>query len=174
MSQPLPPKEAALFRSVVKHYENKQYKKALKAADAILKKFAEHGETLAMKGLTINNQVDGAQKVNDDQSSQCPRRTLRTTCMGAWAFWHDMAAAAGQTVCWSGHACMHAAAACMHGTPPCTIHVAATPDRKHTRTHTHACTVSGAQDGKKEEAYELVRRGLKADLRSHVTWHVYG
>ncbi|KAG1664970.1 hypothetical protein FOA52_001982 [Chlamydomonas sp. UWO 241] len=90
-SQPLPPKEQALFRSVVKHYEAKAYKKAIKAADAILKKFAEHGETLAMKGLTINSQVDGAQK-----------------------------------------------------------------------------------DGKKEEAYELVRRGLKADLRSHVTWHVYG
>lgn len=29
-------------------------------------------------------------------------------------------------------------------------------------------------DGKKEEAYELVRLGLKKDLRSHVCWHVYG
>ena len=29
-------------------------------------------------------------------------------------------------------------------------------------------------EGKKEEAYDLVRRGLKADLRSHVCWHVYG
>ncbi|TNM86258.1 hypothetical protein fugu_008529 [Takifugu bimaculatus] len=28
--------------------------------------------------------------------------------------------------------------------------------------------------GKKEEAYELVRRGLRNDLRSHVCWHVYG
>ena len=27
---------------------------------------------------------------------------------------------------------------------------------------------------KKAEAYELVRRGLKADLKSHVCWHVYG
>ena len=27
---------------------------------------------------------------------------------------------------------------------------------------------------KKSEAYELVRRGLKADLKSHVCWHVYG
>jgi hypothetical protein len=75
-SQPLPPKEQALFRSVVKHYENKQYKKAIKAADAILKKFAEHGETLAMKGLTLNNQVDGAHKVG---------RGVSSTCMGAWA-----------------------------------------------------------------------------------------
>lgn len=27
---------------------------------------------------------------------------------------------------------------------------------------------------KKEEAYDFVRRGLKADLKSHVCWHVYG
>ena len=45
----LPPKEAALFKSIVKHYETKQYKKGLKAADTILKKFVDHGETLAMK-----------------------------------------------------------------------------------------------------------------------------
>ena len=52
----LPPKEAALFKSIVKHYETKQYKKGLKAADAVLKKFPEHGETLAMKGLILNCQ----------------------------------------------------------------------------------------------------------------------
>uniref|UniRef100_A0A4W5RG64 N-alpha-acetyltransferase 15, NatA auxiliary subunit a n=1 Tax=Hucho hucho TaxID=62062 RepID=A0A4W5RG64_9TELE len=28
--------------------------------------------------------------------------------------------------------------------------------------------------GKKEDAYELVRRGLRNDLKSHVCWHVYG
>jgi hypothetical protein len=33
----------------VKLYETKQYKKAIKAADQILKKFPDHGETLAMK-----------------------------------------------------------------------------------------------------------------------------
>lgn len=27
---------------------------------------------------------------------------------------------------------------------------------------------------KKEEAYDFVRKGLKADLKSHVCWHVYG
>lgn len=68
----------------MKCYEIKQYKKGLKAADAVLKKFPEHGETLAMKGLTLS-------------------------CMG-----------------------------------------------------------------RKEEAYEFVRNGLKHDLRSHVCWHVYG
>uniref|UniRef100_A0A453F286 Uncharacterized protein n=3 Tax=Aegilops tauschii subsp. strangulata TaxID=200361 RepID=A0A453F286_AEGTS len=80
----LPAKEANLFKVIVKSYETKQYKKGLKAADSILKKFPEHGETLSMKGLTLN-------------------------CM----------------------------------------------DRK-------------------SEAYELVRRGLKNDLKSHVCWHVYG
>lgn len=52
--RPLPKKEADLFRGVVKHYEMKQYKKAIKQADAVLKKFPKHGETLAMKGLTLN------------------------------------------------------------------------------------------------------------------------
>uniref|UniRef100_A0A7N0VK31 Uncharacterized protein n=2 Tax=Kalanchoe fedtschenkoi TaxID=63787 RepID=A0A7N0VK31_KALFE len=84
MGAPLPPKEANLFKIIVKSYETKQYKKGLKAADSILKKFPEHGETLSMKGLTLN-------------------------CM----------------------------------------------DRK-------------------SEAYELVRLGLKNDLKSHVCWHVYG
>lgn len=28
--------------------------------------------------------------------------------------------------------------------------------------------------GRKEEAYEYVRRGLRNDLQSHVCWHVYG
>lgn len=77
-------KEATLFRQIVKFYETKQYKKGLKAADQILKVYPEHGETLAMKGLTYN----------------CLER--------------------------------------------------------------------------KEEAYELVRKGLKHDLKSHVCWHVYG
>uniref|UniRef100_A0A0D6R3U3 Uncharacterized protein n=1 Tax=Araucaria cunninghamii TaxID=56994 RepID=A0A0D6R3U3_ARACU len=80
----LPTKENNLFKLIVKSYETKQYKKGLKAADSILKKFPNHGETMSMKGLILN-------------------------CM----------------------------------------------DRK-------------------TEAYELVRLGLKNDLKSHVCWHVYG
>jgi peptide alpha-N-acetyltransferase len=52
--RPLPKKENDLFKNVVKHYEMKQYKKATKQADTILKKFPNHGETLAMKGLILN------------------------------------------------------------------------------------------------------------------------
>ncbi|OMO54183.1 Tetratricopeptide-like helical [Corchorus capsularis] len=84
MGASLPPKEANQFKLIVKSYETKQYKKGLKSADAILKKFPDHGETLSMKGLTLN-------------------------CM----------------------------------------------DRK-------------------AEAYELVRLGVKNDVKSHVCWHVYG
>mmetsp|Transcript_3682 Transcript_3682/g.10403 ORF Transcript_3682/g.10403 Transcript_3682/m.10403 type:complete len:895 (+) Transcript_3682:347-3031(+) len=53
--RPLPKKENDLFKNVVKHYEQKQYKKAIKSADAILKKYPNHGETLCMKGLVLNN-----------------------------------------------------------------------------------------------------------------------
>ncbi|KAG7359972.1 NMDA receptor-regulated protein 1 [Nitzschia inconspicua] len=52
--QPLPKKEYDLFKNVVKCYEHKQYKKSVKLADTILKKFPNHGETLAMKGLDLN------------------------------------------------------------------------------------------------------------------------
>ncbi|KAL1129941.1 hypothetical protein AAG570_012885 [Ranatra chinensis] len=85
-SNPLPPKENSLFKRILKCYEYKLYKNGLKFAKQILSnpKYAEHGETLAMKGLTLN-------------------------CLG-----------------------------------------------------------------RKEEAYEYVRRGLRNDLKSHVCWHVYG
>lgn len=74
---PAPPRRLPLAQT-------KQYKKGIKTADSVLRKFPEHGETLAMKGLLLN----------------CLER--------------------------------------------------------------------------KEEAYDLVKRGVKADLRSHVCWHVYG
>ena len=60
----------------------------------------------------------------------------------------------------------------------------------HTYTHTTICGEinpndaplstggggggSGVVNERREEAYELVRRGIKADLKSHVCWHVYG
>jgi peptide alpha-N-acetyltransferase len=82
--QQLPAKDQAVFRSIVKFYETKQYKKGVKAADSILKKHPDHGETLCMKGLTLSYLE------------------------------------------------------------------------------------------RKEEAYELVRKGLKNDMKSHVCWHVFG
>lgn len=82
----LPPKENALFKRILKCYEQKQYKNGLKFAKQILSnpKFCEHGETQAMKGLILN-------------------------CLG-----------------------------------------------------------------RKEEAQEFIKKGLRNDLMSHVCWHVFG
>ncbi|KAG1104055.1 hypothetical protein G6F42_017140 [Rhizopus arrhizus] len=51
----LPPKEAQVFRNLLKNYELREYKKGLKLAEGILKKYPDHGETMAMKGLFLNN-----------------------------------------------------------------------------------------------------------------------
>ncbi|CAF0981001.1 unnamed protein product [Rotaria sordida] len=83
-SQQLPSRENGLFKKLVRFYEQKQYKKGLAAAREILKKFPNHGETLAMKGLILNSM------------------------------------------------------------------------------------------GKKEEALESIRNGIKNNMSSHVVWHVYG
>lgn len=56
MPQQLAPKEAAQFRTVIRSYEDKQYKRGLKTADLILKKYPKHGDTMAMKALILNGQ----------------------------------------------------------------------------------------------------------------------
>lgn len=56
MPQPLSSKEASLFRTVIRNYEDKQYKRGLKAAEQILKKNPKHGDTMAMKALIMNAQ----------------------------------------------------------------------------------------------------------------------
>ncbi|KAI3335993.1 tetratricopeptide [Ustulina deusta] len=55
MPQPLSSKENSLFRQVIRNYEEKQYKRGLKAAEQILKKSPKHGDTMAMKALIINS-----------------------------------------------------------------------------------------------------------------------
>jgi tetratricopeptide (TPR) repeat protein len=82
--QVLPPKESALFKQLLAFYERKQYKKAIKASDAILKRFPSNGETISMRGLVVS------------------------------------------------------------------------------------------QQGKLDEAYSLVKKGLSCNIKSHVCWHVYG
>lgn len=56
MPQPLSTREGNLFRQVVRNYEEKQYKRGLKAAEQILKKNPKHGDTMAMKALILNAQ----------------------------------------------------------------------------------------------------------------------
>lgn len=79
MPQQLPSKEAALFRTVVRNYDDKQYKRGIKNADIILKKHPKHGDTMAMKALIMNQQgktdeAFGLAKIalmNDMKSSIC-------------------------------------------------------------------------------------------------------
>jgi tetratricopeptide (TPR) repeat protein len=49
----LAPKDASNFRASLKLYESKQYKKALKGVEAVLKKNPDHGESLSLKGLVL-------------------------------------------------------------------------------------------------------------------------
>ncbi|ANB12444.1 Nat1p [Sugiyamaella lignohabitans] len=49
----LAPKDASNFRAALKLYEAKQYKKALKGVEGVLKKSPNHGESLALKGLVL-------------------------------------------------------------------------------------------------------------------------
>ncbi|KAG8761893.1 hypothetical protein FRC11_012500 [Ceratobasidium sp. 423] len=48
-------KEQSLFKELLSLYETRQYKKAVKTADTILKKAPTHGETICMKGLVFTN-----------------------------------------------------------------------------------------------------------------------
>ncbi|CAE6427442.1 unnamed protein product, partial [Rhizoctonia solani] len=48
-------KEQSLFKELLSLYETRQYKKAIKTADTILKKAPTHGETICMKGLVLTN-----------------------------------------------------------------------------------------------------------------------
>ncbi len=51
----LPTAARKSFREIFACNEEKQYKKAIKAADAVLKAVPGHGETLSMKGLVLHN-----------------------------------------------------------------------------------------------------------------------
>lgn len=51
---PLPSKDQSNFRSALKLYEDKQYKKALKHTQHILKSFPKHADTIALKSLILS------------------------------------------------------------------------------------------------------------------------
>lgn len=54
LSQTLPPKEQKVFDQMSKQFDNRDYAKAIRSADQILAVAPEHGETLAMKGLSLH------------------------------------------------------------------------------------------------------------------------
>jgi len=63
--QSLPSRERALFARVVDCYESKKYAQGLSAADEVLARFPNHGETLAMKGLIVRS-MDEGHEVNEE------------------------------------------------------------------------------------------------------------
>ncbi|OQO12244.1 hypothetical protein B0A48_02885 [Cryoendolithus antarcticus] len=80
-NQQLQSKEATLFRHLVQNYETKQYKKGLKAAEQILRKQPDHGDTQAMKALILSNQ--GKQ---DEAFELC--KTALKNAMKSHVCWH--------------------------------------------------------------------------------------
>jgi peptide alpha-N-acetyltransferase len=80
----LPAKENALFKQMVRSYETKTFKKGLKTADAILKKFPNHGETLSMKGLILGN-MEGEGK--REEAHECVKLGLKND-VGSHVCWH--------------------------------------------------------------------------------------
>ncbi|KAL8905972.1 MAG: hypothetical protein Q9207_002303 [Kuettlingeria erythrocarpa] len=74
-------KDRSLFQLVVKHYEAKQYKKALKSAEQILRKNPKHGDTQAMKALIINAQG------NTDEAFVLCKEALKNA-MKSHVCWH--------------------------------------------------------------------------------------
>ncbi|RHZ63326.1 hypothetical protein Glove_330g14 [Diversispora epigaea] len=77
----LPSRESAQFKQILKYYEFKQYKKGLKAAEQILKKYPEHGETLAMKGLFLNHME------RKEEAREFARKGLRSD-LNSHICWH--------------------------------------------------------------------------------------
>lgn len=72
---------ALLFKQLLQNYETKEYKKGLKNADQILKRYSTHGETLAMKGLILTN-------VNKKEEGwECVRKGLRND-LKSHICWH--------------------------------------------------------------------------------------
>lgn len=79
--QTLSTREANLFRTVIRHYEDKQYKRGLKAAEQILKKNPKHGDTMSMKALILNAQG------KTEEAFALAKEAL-TTDMRSYICWH--------------------------------------------------------------------------------------
>jgi N-alpha-acetyltransferase 15/16, NatA auxiliary subunit len=88
--RPLPKKEADIFKNLVKQYEMKQHKKALKHADMILKKFPNHGETLAMKGLIVNNYNTNSNNNNSNNNGSKATRNEEAHALVKLGLKNDM------------------------------------------------------------------------------------
>ncbi|KAJ3416121.1 N-alpha-acetyltransferase 16, NatA auxiliary subunit [Chytridiales sp. JEL 0842] len=81
MVDKLPSKENAQFKAILKFHENKQFKKGLKTADLILRKYPDHGETLAMKALFLSS-LDRREEAHEFIKKALKNHLTNATC------WH--------------------------------------------------------------------------------------
>ncbi|KAK4121620.1 N-terminal acetyltransferase A, auxiliary subunit [Parathielavia appendiculata] len=81
MPQTLSTREANLFRTVIRYYEDKQYKRGLKAAEQILKRNPKHADTMSMKALILNAQG------KTDEAFALAKEAL-TIDMKSYICWH--------------------------------------------------------------------------------------
>jgi len=105
-NRPLPKREQDLFKSVVKHFETKQYKKGIKAAESILKKFPKHGETMCMKGLILNTMAYSPSSGNNAANkggSTAKERKEEAVNMVKMGLMNDMRS----HVCWHVYGLIH-------------------------------------------------------------------
>ncbi|KAI9225207.1 MAG: NMDA receptor-regulated protein 1-domain-containing protein [Piptocephalis tieghemiana] len=79
--QALPLRDQQIFKSLLRSFELQHYKKGLKASEQILRKFPEHGETLAMKGIFLVN-MD-----RKEEGYECVRKGLRND-LKSYICWH--------------------------------------------------------------------------------------
>mmetsp|Transcript_285 Transcript_285/g.552 ORF Transcript_285/g.552 Transcript_285/m.552 type:complete len:918 (+) Transcript_285:161-2914(+) len=102
--RPLPKKEQDLFKNVVKFYESKNYKKGMKNADQILKRFPNHGETLCMKGLILNGMaisaVGGSKDKKREEGEEMKKEAVELVKRGLMM---DMRS----HVCWHVYGLLH-------------------------------------------------------------------
>ena len=126
--QTLAPKEASVFRQVIRFYESKQYKKGIKAADQVCRE-SQHAVTASQTDLVI------LQTQNDAAACLPPPPTP---------------------------ACMHAPQVLKKN-----------PDHGETLAM-KGLIINCQNEERKDEAFDLVKRGLKHNLKSHVCWHVLG
>jgi tetratricopeptide (TPR) repeat protein len=82
-TQHLPKKDLASYREISKAYDERQYKAALKKSDALLKRYPSHGETQAMRALSLNSLGRTAEAMD-----QC-RLALRANIKSV-VCWHIM------------------------------------------------------------------------------------
>lgn len=82
-SQKLSEAATAQFQTLMKFYEDKDYKRAIKVANDILKKHPDHGETLSMKAMILSYTPNGRTAEVLDIAKQGLRANLTSsTC------WH--------------------------------------------------------------------------------------